>query len=96
MELFVQAHQVTFQHGHGDLSHHGNIDDSGYFQKGFFVNILKGGNIDDGCVRLDPFRGHSICLGGDTSHHNRRLSKKNRKSSVRKQHQCDQCERKNK
>lgn len=73
MELFVQSHQVTLQHGHGDLSDHGDVDHTWNFEQGFLVDIFERCDVYDGRVGLDPFSGESVVLCGDSSDDNRRL-----------------------
>jgi hypothetical protein len=74
VKLVKQSHEISLQHGNGDLAHQRHIDDTRDSQQQFFVHIFERGNVDHGRSRLDPVGGEPIVFGRHASDDDRGLT----------------------
>mmetsp|Transcript_40201 Transcript_40201/g.78560 ORF Transcript_40201/g.78560 Transcript_40201/m.78560 type:complete len:289 (-) Transcript_40201:122-988(-) len=64
MVVLKEAEQIPFQHGHGDLPHHGHVVDAGHRQQRLLVHVLETGHVDHRRMRSDPVRIQLVGLHG--------------------------------
>mmetsp|Transcript_49723 Transcript_49723/g.73936 ORF Transcript_49723/g.73936 Transcript_49723/m.73936 type:complete len:291 (+) Transcript_49723:985-1857(+) len=73
MKVVKQPHEITLQHRHRNLPHHGTIDNSRNLEQLDLIDVLKGCHIDHCGVRLHPFGRKAVLLGRHTRDDNRAL-----------------------